>query len=95
MAADKWIQKADKKMESKGTKGKFGKATDKKIAAAKKEGGVEKKRAVFAENMKKIAKKHESKKPAGKMMKVHHGEHSGHKAIGSQTGYTMGAKKRK
>ena len=32
--------------------------TPKKIAAAKKKGGIAKKRAVFAENMKKIAKKH-------------------------------------
>lgn len=56
--ADKWIQKADKKMEAKGTKGSFGKATEKKIAAAKREGGAEKKKAVFAQNMKKIAKEH-------------------------------------
>lgn len=48
-------------MKAKGTEGKFGKATDKKVARAKKEGGVEKKRAVFAENMKKIAKEHEAK----------------------------------
>ena len=53
----KWIQKAVKKMEKKGTSGTFGKATDKKIASAKKKGGVEKKRAIFAQNMKKIAKK--------------------------------------
>lgn len=44
-------------MEKKGTVGTFGKATVKKIAKAKKEGGVEKKRAVFAQNMKRIAKK--------------------------------------
>ena len=44
-------------MEEKGTVGKFGKATGKKIAAAKKKGGVSKKRAVFAENMKKINRK--------------------------------------
>lgn len=53
--SDKWIQGARAEMEKKGTVGKFGKATPKKIAAAKKEGGVEEKRAVFAENMKKIA----------------------------------------
>jgi len=53
----KWIQKANAEMEEKGTKGKFGKATPKKIAAAKKKGGVEEKRAVFAENMRKIAAK--------------------------------------
>lgn len=44
-------------MESKGTKGAFGKATPKKIAAAKKKGGLAEKRAVFAENMKKISEK--------------------------------------
>jgi hypothetical protein len=57
-----WIAKADKRMKEKGTKGAFGKATPKKIAAAKKKGGVEKKRAVFAENMRKIATKRRGKK---------------------------------
>ncbi len=51
----KWIQSARKKMERKGTVGAFGSATRKKIARAKKHGGVEKKRAIFAANMKKIA----------------------------------------
>lgn len=50
-----WIQKAVKKMKEKGTEGAFGKATSSKIAHAKSEGGVEKKRAVFAENMKHIS----------------------------------------
>lgn len=50
-----WIQKARERMEAKGTVGAFGKATSKHIASAKKQGGLEKKRAVFAENMKKIA----------------------------------------
>ena len=54
----KWIQAAREKMEEKGTVGSFGKATPKKIAAAKKEGGKEEKKAVFAANMKKIAAKH-------------------------------------
>ena len=54
----KWIQKADEEMERKGTKGSFGKATPKKIARAKKHGGKEKKRAIFAQNMRKIALKH-------------------------------------
>jgi hypothetical protein len=54
----KWIQKAEKKMEQKGTKGAFGKATSSKIAKAKAKGGLAKKRAVFAQNMKKIAAKH-------------------------------------
>ena len=53
---DLWIQKAVKKMKKKGTLGKFGKATAKKIAAGKKKGGLQKKRAVFAQNMKKISK---------------------------------------
>lgn len=54
----KFIQKATEKMERKGTVGAFGKATPSKIAHAKEEGGLEKKRAVFAENMKRIARKH-------------------------------------
>lgn len=54
----KWIQKAREGMEEKGSVGSFGKATAKHIAAAKKEGGVEKKKAVFAQNMKRIAEKH-------------------------------------
>jgi len=53
--AKHFIQAAVKRMKEKGTVGAFGKATPKKIAKAKKEGGVEEKRAVFAENMKKIA----------------------------------------
>ena len=56
--AKKWIQKATAKMAKKGTLGAFGKATPKKIASAKKHGGLEAKRAIFAQNMKKIAKKH-------------------------------------
>ena len=42
-------------MEQKGTVGAFGKATSSKIANAKKKGGLQKKRAIFAENMKKIS----------------------------------------
>lgn len=52
-----FIQEARERMERKGTVGKFGKATKKKIASAKKHGGIAKKRAVFAENMKRIAQK--------------------------------------
>jgi len=55
--AGKWIQAATEKMKEKGTLGKFGKATPKKIARMKKKGGVAKKEAVFAQNMKKIAQK--------------------------------------
>lgn len=61
--AKKFIQDAVEKMEEKGSVGKFGKATPKKISAAKKKGGVAKKEAVFAENMKHIANK---KKIGGK-----------------------------
>lgn len=50
-----WIGKATEKMKEKGTLGKFGKATPKKIAAAKKKGGIQEKRAVFAQTMSKIA----------------------------------------
>ena len=45
-------------MKRKGTVGAFGRATSKKIAGAKKRGGLAKKRAVFAQNMKAIARKH-------------------------------------
>jgi|HubBroStandDraft_3_1064219.scaffolds.fasta_scaffold312986_2 hypothetical protein len=53
-----WIGAATRRMKRKGTVGAFGKATTKKIAAAKKKGGLAKKRAVFAENMRRIASKH-------------------------------------
>jgi hypothetical protein len=59
--AEKWLQEAREGMERKGTVGKFGKATKKKISRGKKKGGVEKKRAVFAENMKKLAAKRKKK----------------------------------
>lgn len=55
--AKQWIQKATDKMKAKGTLGSFGKATEKKVARAKKEGGKEEKKAVFAENMKHIAER--------------------------------------
>lgn len=61
-SAGKWIQAADAEMERKGTKGSFGKATPKKIAAAKRKGGKMAKKAVFAENMRKIAAKRSGKK---------------------------------
>jgi hypothetical protein len=57
----RWLQKAREGMERKGTVGKFGKATRSKIAAGKRKGGVAEKRAVFAENMKKIASKRKKK----------------------------------
>jgi hypothetical protein len=88
--AEKFIQKAAAKMKKKGTIGKFGKATDKKIAAGKKAGGVKKKEAVFAENMKKIAGRH--KDHAGRGGKR---EAKGHDAIGGHEGYTLPMKKKK
>jgi hypothetical protein len=54
----KFLQEARARMEEKGTVGAFGKATPGKISRAKKKGGAMKKRAVFAENMRKIARKH-------------------------------------
>ena len=57
-----WLAEARDRMEEKGTVGKFGKATAKKIARGKKEGGVEKKRAICAQNMKKIARKRRRQK---------------------------------
>jgi len=54
--SDHWIQSARERMKKKGTIGAFGKATPSHIAHAKAEGGLEKKRAIFAENMKKIAR---------------------------------------
>lgn len=63
--AKKFIQKAVAKMKAKGTLGKFGKATVKKIASAKKKGGVLKKEAIFAQNMKKIAKGNKKSKSKG------------------------------
>lgn len=60
-------------MKRKGTVGAFGKATAKKISAGKKAGGLQEKRAVFAQNMKAIARKH----------KHHSGGYSPHKAVGS------------
>jgi hypothetical protein len=66
MAAKKkssmFIQKATAKMKKKGTLGSFGEATPKKISAAKKKGGKMAKKAIFAENMKKIAMKRKGKK---------------------------------
>ena len=64
---------------------------EKKIAEGKREGGKEKKRAVFAENMKTIAKKHSEGKHAAKK---HVAETKSHKAIGRHEGYMIGMKKK-
>jgi hypothetical protein len=53
----KFIQKAVARMEEKGTVGAFGAATPKNIARAKAKGGLQAKRAIFAENMRKIARR--------------------------------------
>ena len=53
----KWIQAATERMKEKGTVGSFGKATPKKIARMKRKGGLSEKKAVFADNMRKIAAK--------------------------------------
>ncbi len=55
-----WIQGARERMERKGTVGKFGAATPKKIARDIKKGGKLEKEAVFARTMKRIAKSHNS-----------------------------------
>lgn len=58
----RWIQKAVSRMKRKGTVGAFGKATTKKIAAAKKRGGLAAKRAVFAQNMSRISKRNAARR---------------------------------
>lgn len=58
----KWIQSATAEMKRKGTLGSFGKATPGKIAAAKRKGGKMKKKAVFAQNMRKLAQKRKHKR---------------------------------
>ena len=60
----KWIQHAREEMERKGTVGKFGKTTARKVSRAKRHGGLEKKRAIFAQNMKRIAEKRKHKRTA-------------------------------
>lgn len=57
----KWLQAARASMEKRGTVGAFGAATSKKIARAKKHGGLEKKRAIFAQNMKRLAARRKKK----------------------------------
>lgn len=75
-----WMEHASERMKEKGTVGFFGKATPKKIARAKKEGGKMEKKAIFAEN----AKKASGHKHLGGMKHSHDGkvhEHEGgHKA---------------
>lgn len=53
----RWIQAATEKMKRKGTLGSFGPATASNIARGKRAGGKERKKAIFAENMRKIAQR--------------------------------------
>lgn len=55
--AEMWMQEAKERMKAKGTVGAFGKATPKKIAAGKKAGGLQAKRATLAQTFKKFAGK--------------------------------------
>jgi hypothetical protein len=66
VAQSNWIKPATDEMKRRGTLGSFGKATPSKIAAAKKKGGKAEKKAVFAQNMKRIAAKHKGGKRANK-----------------------------
>lgn len=56
-----FIAKAEESMEKRGTKGSFGKATDKKIKAGLAKGGAQAKKAQFAKAMKTIAARHKGK----------------------------------
>lgn len=51
------MEKAAARMKKKGTKGSFGKATKKKVAAGLKKGGKTAKKAAFAKAAKKVAAK--------------------------------------
>lgn len=78
-----WMEHASERMKEKGTVGSFGKATPKKIARAKKEGGKEEKKAIFAENAKKAhhhkGKEHEKKKAKKKERPLtYFGQHTEH-----------------
>jgi hypothetical protein len=57
----KFIQKAEKGMEKRGTVGAFGPATKSNIAEGKAAGGLEAKRANFAQNMRRIAQRHKGR----------------------------------
>ena len=63
-----WIKKATDRMKKRGTVGKFGKATPKKIKAGLKAGGEKAKEAGFAKAMKKIAarRKHRGRRGRSK-----------------------------
>jgi PDZ domain-containing secreted protein len=53
----RWMEKAAGRMKTKGTVGSFGKATKKKVAAAKKKGGKTAKKGNFAKVAAKVARK--------------------------------------
>lgn len=67
-----WIEKADKGFKQKGSEGSFGRATQSKINAAKRKGGVFAKKAVFAQNMKGLAadRKRLRKRTPGKSAQI-------------------------
>ena len=64
--SNRFIQAATARMEEKGTVGAFGKATASKISRAKARGGLAKKRAVFAENLKRIAQRRRGRRAAAR-----------------------------
>jgi hypothetical protein len=55
------LQAAAESFRRKGTEGAFGPATKENIARGKRAGGLQKKRAVFAENMRKLAARRRSR----------------------------------
>lgn len=63
---DHWMEDAAASMKKRGTVGKFGKATPKKIKAGIKAGGVKAKEAVFAKNAKAASKGKSKKKGTDK-----------------------------
>jgi hypothetical protein len=62
----RWMQRARKAMEERGAVGAFGRATAKKIAAGKRKGGLAKKRAILAQNFKRIAQKRKKNRSAAR-----------------------------
>ena len=62
----KWIQEAEEEMERKARRASSARPERRRLPSQKKHGGKAKRRAIFAENMKKIAAKHRNKKVARK-----------------------------
>ena len=57
-----WIKEETDREKRAGTKGKFGKATDRKIKAGIKKGGKAEKRAILARTFRRMAQKRKRKK---------------------------------